>query len=326
MELKDNMERAFPKTGYTPPPVIDRRNFPLEKAQAIAPFPPAYKTDISALGVYDQSKIPDCVENAVTFVKRYHIKRDYNLLIDLSRRFLAIWTVIKDGFPLDEGTSIQNALYEAHKRGICESSFLPDNHDLDIATFSNQKNLTDAANVNGTTHTISSYAFVTDLTSNGLKNAIFQNGLIVVGAIINQNWWTKSTGEVSWRKEDLLPIRPPKTRDPKIDPSISGHCFVLYGYDEENFYFINSFGVEWADKGTGYFKVDEVPFIYEAATIVDISPEKIQELKTIVSTVSDQISHVDPSTIDGQKQLGLIAKLLQIISRFIAKLSGGGSN
>ncbi len=320
------MSRPFGVTGYTPPKRPDVRNFPLEKAQAIAPFPASYKADISTLGVFDQSKIPDCVENAITFVKKYHIKRDYNLLLDLSRRFLAIWTVVKDGFPLDEGTSVENALYEAHKRGICESVFLADNHDLDINTFASRSALTDAANANGTTHTIASYAFVTDRSVNGLKNAIYQNGVIVVGAIINQNWWTKSTGEVSWRKEDLLPIRPPKTRDPKVDTSVSGHCFVVYGYDEQYFYFRNSFGVEWADNGDGYFKVDEVPFIYEAATIVDISPEKIQELKSDVAAVSDAVSHVDPSTVDGQKQLGLIALATQLISRFIAKLLGGGGN
>lgn len=318
------MPRAFGKTGYAPPSKSDIRNFSLEKAQAVAPFPVSYKTDISALGVYDQSKIPDCVENAITFVKRYHIKRDYNLTIDLSRRFLATWTVIKDGFPLDEGTSIENALYEAHKRGICESSYLADNHELDIATFSSRSNLTDAANANGVTHTIDSYAFVSDHSVNGLKNAIFQNGVVLVGAIINQNWWTKSTGEVSWRKEDILPIRPPKTRDPKIDSTLSGHCFVLYGYDDQYFYFVNSFSSAWADNGLGYFKVDEVPFIYEAATVIDISPEKIQILKNEIQAAQQQLQNINPTTVDGQKQLGLIARVFQVIGEYLSHIFDNG--
>ncbi len=320
------MPRSFGTTGYTPPPVADPRNFPLEKAQAVVPFPISYKTDISALGVYDQSKVPDCVENAVTFVKRWHIKRDYNLVLDLSRRFLAIWTVLKDGFPLDQGTSIENAMYEAHKRGICESRFLADNHDLDIPIFSNKGNLTDLANTNGTTHTIASYAFVTDRTANGLKNAIWQNGLVLVGATINQNWWTRSDGTISWRKEDILPIRPPKTHDTSIDSSLSGHCFVLYGYDEQYFYFVNSFSAEWGDQGMGYFKVDELPYIYEAATIVDLAPEQIQAIKDDIQATQDVVSKIDPNTIDGQKQLGFVAKIAQLLSSFIAKLLGGSGN
>ncbi len=66
--------RPFPKTGYTPPAKADARNFPLEKAQAIVPFPASYKTDISAIPVFDQQHIPDCVENAVTLIKKWHIK------------------------------------------------------------------------------------------------------------------------------------------------------------------------------------------------------------------------------------------------------------
>ncbi len=317
------MIQPFPKTGYTPPSKPDSRNFSLEKAQAVAPFPPSFKADISAIPIFDQQQIPDCVENAVTYVKKYHIKRDYNLNLDLSRRFLAIWTVIKDGFSLDNGTSVENALYEAHKRGICESSFLPDNHELDVATFSNKAALTDAANTNGTQHTIDSYAFVTDLTANGLKNAIHQNGVIVVGALINQNWWTNAAGLISWRKEDILPIRPPATHDRSVDTTLSGHCFVLYGYDEQYFYFVNSFGTEWADSGLGYFKVDELPFVYEAATAIDLTPAQIQALKHDLNAVNQVITTSDPNTLDGQRKLGFAAKILEAISQFLAKLLGG---
>ncbi len=289
-------------------------------------FPASFKADISGIPVYDQQKVPDCVENAITFVKKYHLLKNYNLSLDLSRRFLATWTVLKDGTPLEEGTSVENALYEAHKRGICESRFLADDHSLDTVTFSDPKNLTAAANDNGVTHTIESYAFATDRSDNGLKNAIYQNGVIVVGAVINQNWWTKVTGEVSWRKEDILPIRPPATHDRNIDTTLSGHCFVLYGYDEQYFYFRNSFSDQWGDAGDGYFKVDELPFVYEAATIIDITPEQVQAIKDDIQATQKVVAQINPATVDGQVELGLVAKLLGIFSSFIAKLLGGGAD
>ncbi len=200
---------------------------------------------------------------------------------------------------------------------------MPDNHELDVATFSNKAALTDAANANGTQHTIASYAFVTDLTANGLKNAIHQNGVIVVGALINQNWWTNAAGLISWRKEDILPIRPPATHDRSVDTTLSGHCFVLYGYDEQYFYFVNSFGVEWADNGLGYFKVDELPFVYEAATVIDLTPAQIQALKDDIQAAQDALVTVDPTTIDGQRKLGFIAKIVEAIVAYFSHLSAG---
>ncbi len=318
--------RPFPETGYRPPTKADSRNFPLEKAQAVAPFPPSYKTDISGVPVYDQMEVPDCVENTLTFIKRYHILKNYKLSLDLSRRFLTIWTVIRDGFSLDKGTSIENAMYEAHKRGICESSFLSDNHQLDVPTFSSRSVLTDAAIANGLTHTIASYAFVTDLSANGLKNAIYQNGVVAVGAIINQNWWTDIHGTVTWDKAAILPIRPPKTKDPAVDPSVSGHCFVLYGYDETQFFFVNSFGTSWAEAGCGYFGADFLPYVYEAAVLVDLSPEAVQTLKSDLSATQDAITKIDPTTPEGQQELGLVGKVIQLLTSLLSQIFDSGRN
>lgn len=314
--------RPFGTTGYVPPLVADPRNFPLEKAQGIAPFPTSFKADIAAVPVFHQEQIPDCVENAITFVKKYHTFKNYNLVPDLSRRFLAALTAQKDVFPLSAGTNVHNALDIAHNVGICESQHFTDDHDLDIDTFAKVSLIPQAAYDNAKEHKIASYAFVTDLTANGLKNAIHQNGVVVVGALINQNWWTKASGVVSWLASDLLPIRPPTTKDSRIDPSLSGHCFVLYGYDEQYFYFLNSFGTEWADKGLGYFGVNEVPFIYEAATIIDLTAEQIQELKDDIQATAKVVATVDPSTIDGQRKLGLAALIAEAIARFLAKLLG----
>lgn len=314
------MPRPFSNTGYKPPTKADPRNFDLAKAQAIAPFPPAYKTDISALPIFNQQKLSDCVENGITYIKKYHEFNTTGHVLDLSRRSLVIPTVQMDGFPLSEGTSIQNALYQGHKKGISETSYILDDHNLPEYVFVNSVVLTPAAQANALTHTIYSYAFVSDLSVNSLKNAIHQNGLVAVGATINQNWWTNKSGTVTWSASEILPIRPPLTHDPKIDPSLSGHLFVLYGYDEQYFYFVNSFGDTWGEKGTGYFKVDEVPFIYEAAAIVDLSLIQIQAIKnaqTATNDVENTIYSLPANATSNPLIVSILLRAVNLISDYL---------
>lgn len=320
-----DMDTNFPlsRLGYEWPLKKDPRNFPLEKAQAPQPFPETYVTDISHIPVFFQAQIPDCVENAVTFIKKYHDWKNTGVVTDLSRRSLVIPTVQRDGFSLDEGTSIENALYVAHKLGICETSFLADDHSLTDAQFANPSVYFPTAQANALTHTILSYAFLTDLSANGLKNAIYQNGVIVVGALINKNWWTAANGNISWDKADIYPIRPPITHDVAVDPTLSGHCFVVYGYDQNGFKFRNSFGSTWADGGNNYFPNSYLPFIYEAATIVDLTEAQIQALKQAQSdanSVQVVISQLNPNSPATVKILPIIGQIIALLSNFVKNL------
>lgn len=276
-------------TGYKPPVAPDSRNYILEKAQPVQPFPPSYKTDISALDVYMQEQIPDCVENAVTKIHQYYIYKTTGKLLNLSRRFLAYWTVQLDGFPITDGTSLLNALKEARKRGICEAQYHPDDHNLDIETFSTVVPSA-AALANGLTHTISNFVFLSDLSEQGLKNAINQNGMIVVGLQLDKSWWTSITGVVTWLASLILPLRIPTDK-----ASMSGHAIVLYGYDEQYFNVLNSFSDQWGDKGTGYFSKEYLPYIFEAGTVIDLTPQQVQQVQQadqIVNTV-DQLQKVE---------------------------------
>lgn len=313
----------FPKSGYEIPLKPDSRNFPLEKAQAPQPFPETYMTDISHIDVFNQLKIPDCVENAVTFIKKYHEWKNTGTVPDLSRRSLVIPTVQRDGFSLDEGTSVENAMYCAHKLGICETQYLLDDHNLDVTQFANPAAYYPSAQANALTHTIYSYAFLSKFDADSLKNAIYQNGVVVVGGLINKNWWTSASGVVSWSKADIYPIRPPTTQDLAEDPSLSPHCFVLYGYDQNGFYLRNSFGPNWGDTGNNYIPNSFLPFIYEAAVIVDLTEEQIQALKQAqsdVQAVQQVINHLDPDGPYTPQIVVLINKILAAITAMISKI------
>lgn len=273
------MTYPFPTTGYQPPVETDSRNYILEKAQPVQPFPVAYKTDLTALGVYNQMQIPDCVENGVTLVKRYY---DYKAgtLLDLCRRWLAILTVKRDGFPISNGTSVENALYVASKQGICESSFLPDDHTVSEATFVNPI-LTAEATANAATHKIASYAFLSDKSFVGLKNAIYQNGVVVIGLTLDKSWWSDTQGNVTWDASKILPLRIPTDK-----ASLSGHVVVAYAYDETYIYIWNSFGNTWGQEGHGWFGAEYCKYIKEAATVVDLTPEQIQKAEDATQIVN----------------------------------------
>lgn len=311
--------QPFGNTGYLPPINPDKRNFSLESAQAIAPFPANFQTDISNIPVFNQYKIPDCVENAVTFIRMAHQFKKDGKLTTLSRRFLAIETVKRDGFPLDQGTSIENALYVSHDEGICEGVLLSDNHELDIHTFVNPGLITQGTKDNAARYKTKSYAFLTDKSINGLKNAIFQNGLVLVGGTIDENWWTAPNGQVSWSKKDIYPIRPPKSLNPGMNPSLSRHAFVLYGYDEGGFFLHNSFGPQWADNGNNYIPNAAMGIIYEAATIVDLTDDQVSALKNIqtdLQQTTDIIHNLDPQN----PQTPQIVLLLNQVGGLIAKM------
>lgn len=311
-------------TGYLPPKAeeIDSRNFVLEKSQPMQPFPAEYKTDISAMWVYMQAKIPDCVENGVTYLKVYHWLKTHNELVDLCRRFLAAYTVKADGAPFSEGTSLQVALQVEHNMGICETQYFPDDHQVnlptpDLATFINTKLIPQTAIDNAKKYTNVSYAFLSDKSVNGLKNAINQNGIVLIGIHIDKSWWTALNGTVSWAAKDILPIRPPTSTDPAVDPSISGHCIALYGYDEQYFYFVNWWSKDWGNNGLGYFGVDNLPFIYEAATVLDLTAEQIQEQITQVANAVNKINPQDPHAAQEES---LVEKVVEVIEQELKAL------
>lgn len=307
--MKPFPPKPFPPTGYTPPQQADLRNFILEKAQPVQPYPSSYKTDLTALGVYNQQSIPDCVENAVTLVKRYHIYKVSKVVSDLSRRFLAFNTVKLDGFSINNGTSLLNALKSAQKQGISESQYFTDDHSLDETTFSTTIPPQPAIN-NAATHTIKSYAFLSDLSEQGVKNAIYQNGVVIAGVKIDKNWWTAPNGQVSWQAQDILPIRIPTEV-----ASTTGHCIVFYAYDDAFLYFWNSFSDEWGYSGHGWVGMDYLPYIYEAAVLIDLSEEQISQLKQVTNTLTD----VEKIVINNPNsaEIGVISKILVAIKWYL---------
>lgn len=68
---------------------------------------------------------------------------------------------------------------------------------------------------------------------------------ILVRFNVGREWWTDAQGNVTWDAKHIQPLRKPKT-------IVSGHAIIESNYDGGSFRVANTWGPEWADKGTAY--------------------------------------------------------------------------
>lgn len=302
------MQHPFNQTGYTPPKIQDSRNFIYEKAVVPQPFPTTYKTDTSVIPRLYQGDRAACVEHAVAKAIMYKEFKQTGKVTLLSPRFLAALTVKMDGFPLSQGTSLLNALKIAQKDGICEEQYFPNDVTLSDADYCDLTKISPEAYTNALTHKIDSYAFLSDLSANGLHNAIYQNGILIVGMKICSSWWTSLKGVVSWLAADILPLRPPV----KNDPTTSGHAFLLNGYDETFDYLDNEWGNDWASQGFAWYGANDRPYIYEAVTLVTLTPEQKIQAQSVTIAIDGlvQAENMPGTTNIGRMAINMVIKAL----------------
>lgn len=287
-------------TGYKPPV-----NVPvLESSAPTTPFPATCITDITpfkldAANIYMQGQIPDCVENGVCFAKRYKAWKATGKITNPCRRELAIRTVANDGVPFLDGTSLDSALTVGFSQGIGDAQYFADDHTLSVDAFIGAP--IPAIEI-ASDEKIPPFTFLNDLSANGLKSAVAQHGIVLIGIKVSDWWWTAPNGATSWAMNDILPIRPPDATHPEV----SGHCVAIYGYDTEYFYFINWWSSEWGDKGHGWFGVNDLPFIYEAAVISDYPTAVTPPAPTVViqePSLAQKIEVVAEDVVEMGKEL-----------------------
>lgn len=254
-------------TGYNPPSIWQNLLSLLKiwfakptssvdlKTASQTPYPASVKTDISMMPFFFQSTIPDCVENSVTYAKMYYDYKKTGKVPNLSRRWLFL-----NSIPSQNGTNVRTALNQAMNGGIAEAIYCPDDHEVSYEQFT-AYTPTPEATANAQTHKITGYAFLNEgLDHISLKSLISQFGLVIIGLDINQKWW-----KPSWNYPGMFPL----TLVDAKDPTLSYHCVVLYGYDENYYYFCNWWSADWGNQGTGYFSAQDLPDVYEYAIISD---------------------------------------------------------
>jgi len=107
---------------------------------------------------------------------------------------------------------------------------------------------------------LSAYAQITSLDRDTLANAIDNTGAIGVRFVLDDQWWTYP----------IEPLRAPKK-------PISGHAINETNYNGGSFRVANSWGVDWADKGTAYHILkDYAPTEAWSVWFAEV-PEEIQQ-------------------------------------------------
>ena len=231
--LKKKNKFVIPPGGAIKSP-IDRRDVLMSEIYPlpvrIAPeLPPPFDLDI-----LDQNGFPHCVGYAGA-----GLKQEKELRERISKVFDGDWIYKKckkiDGIPNMAGTYLRIVLKILQKQGAKPI---------------------DQPESEAIKYRIGGYAKVDDLSFEGLKKAIYVNGILLAGFIGSNTGWQSAY------------IKPPKAGE-----KTWGHAIILIGYNKDYIIGQNSWSKNWGDKGLFYVPKDYLPF--EAWTVLTDRPNEI---------------------------------------------------
>lgn len=275
------MDKVMQYTGYIESPV-DKRDFKLSAVQTpLESIPEVFRPDYSFLPTYHQHKQPSCIGHAVAWMLNYFEWAEANAKNELSPRFIYALAKRDDGIPEQDGTYYRIGLKEAKNYGVCDNALFPNNTDLDRETYNNSKLISKEAYDNANYRRVKAYVQVDSLTFDGIKQAIYQNKVVLLALKVDENMYTDKFGNISWKEKDILPLRLPNEE--------GGHAVVGIGYDKDYIYFKNSWGDEWGQSSVGYIGKEYIPHIKEAWTVVDLPNEVIAQLKAAQLSLLDKL-------------------------------------
>lgn len=243
--------------GCLPDPV-DGRDLPLSAVQKPLSIPEEFMTNVKKYGIDSQNGQPSCVGNASSKTKEHQEFLDIEKVLDLSPRFIYALCKKIDGY-IGGGTYLRIAMKVLQKWGVSTEKTFKSDYSLSLDKFKDWNEIPDEAFNEAVGYKIQSYAKVA-ATWEAIKQAIYQNGVVLSGATGSRNGWSQ------------LPIRPPEDGE-----STFGHAIALIGYDKDYIYFVNSWGSNWGEEGIGYFGKDYLPLLHSTWTSVDI-PNMLQLL------------------------------------------------
>jgi C1A family cysteine protease len=231
----------------------------------------SYMTDISMIPVYNQGKQPSCVAHAGATVKEYLDLLDTKTLTRYSKRFLYSLAKRNDGIPDVDGTWPRVAWQQLRSFGTVDETLVPDDITLSRTDY-NTVQVNFELQKNAQPRVLKSFALVSPLTWDSLKNAIEDYKLVPILIALDNSFFHTVNGHLT----------PPATR-------LSGHEMFCYGYDEDHIYFRNSHGEEWGNKGNGDFGKDYMPFIEEAHVFVDLPNDYVESITKQISLLTQVV-------------------------------------
>lgn len=227
----------IPPGGLLPSPP-DSRDLLLSYIQSPVPIRELPENYIIpyVLPVMNQGQEPSCVGFSCALIKGEKERREQNQ-IDFDGSWIYKKAKEIDGIPNTPGTFFRIGLKVLKDFGA--------------------KPL-DQPEIMASKYKIGAYVKVDDTSLNGLKSAIYQNGVILSGFIGSNEGWQSAY------------IRPPKAGE-----KTWGHAIAFIGWKKDYLIFQNSWGLNWGDKGLGYVNVDVYPVLEAWSVLVDLPNDLI---------------------------------------------------
>jgi len=230
-------------------------------AAAGAPLPEAYHPNLTGIPYWMQNQLGACVGHAAgkaEQVMKFH-ESGATVITPYSARFLYAYAKCIDGNPTVQGTDPRVVAKIMRDVGVATEATCVNDTTLSHASYTYQGNLAyipaaAIADAGSNGSKISNFAFA-DITEAGLKAAIQfageNRGGVFMLVDIDKNWWIDPvTGQATWDKAKLLPLRTP------TDPAtLGGHEVMPYAFDIDPatgrsiFYIFNSWSSQWCSSG-----------------------------------------------------------------------------
>lgn len=220
--------------------------------------------DYTGLKHKDQMKVGICTASCVvTLAEKYfaskgiQFKGSMEWLYKIGKKMVEGTTY--------EGSSIFVMLKAAQKYGIPSEDLFPSNCNRNYTDFMSDLNITQEMLDDAAKHKIPGYVSVAVNPESIITALNSTPAGLATRMVVGTNWYTNKQGQISWKKEDLDPLR-------KLENPISGHAIAQIGYDSNGLLTLfdrNTWGDDWADKGNISFKFDEHPEFTEAWMIID---------------------------------------------------------
>ena len=236
----------------------DARDLKLGAVQEPISYPEIYLPDYSNLPKYWQNGLPTCGANAGSFFKVIQEFIESKTAKSFSPRFL--WIKIKeiDNNALQVGTDMRSIFKTLKSIGVCDNNLINNDVSMSLIDYTNSQPITQNMLDNAQPNIINSYAFVDDLSFEGIKNAIYRNGVVLLRLLVGRNFFNTTTLTI------------PAGR-------LSGHFIVAYGYDKDWIYFRDSTEKDFT-KSDKKFGKDYMNWVKEGGTALDLDNDYIRAL------------------------------------------------
>lgn len=244
------------------------RDIQLGRIQKPVEIPEELIPDYSSVPKYFQGQQPACSSHAGTFGITLNEYLENGYVSPLSPRYM--WRKIKDidGYPLHLGSDLRSILKVMASEATCSNMLLPNEINKPLDIYSNPT-IIDAMRYDAQPRIVASYAFLDDISFDGVKQAIFKNKFAILLIHCDEGFFGTTTPTFTSKKY--------------------GHFVVAIGYTKNGIIIVDS-TEEDTLKSTKFMDKKYVDFIRQGGTVVDIPNEQVKELTRKIVILEQLVS------------------------------------